>query len=97
MSKINKDKAQTNPAAVFKKPEDIVKNRELTAREKEKALQEWELDARLTAVAAEEGMTKDDDEMLDKPKKNPLPEINKAKDDMGIEPDKGVKKSPTKI
>jgi hypothetical protein len=85
MSKIDKDKAQTNPAAVFNKPDDIVKNRELTAREKKKALQEWELDARLTAVAAEEGMTKDDDKVLDKPKKNPLPEIQKAQEDMGIE------------
>jgi len=26
MSKIDKDKAQTNPAAVFDKPDDIVKN-----------------------------------------------------------------------
>jgi len=96
MSKIDKDKAQSNPAAVFDKPDDIVKNRELTAREKTKALQEWELDARLTSVAAEEGMTKDDDKMLDKPKKNPLPEIKKAQEDMGIKPDKGAESAPTK-
>ena len=96
MSKIDKDKAQSNPAAVFDKPDDIVKNRELTLREKKKALEEWELDARLTSVAAEEGMTKDDDKMLDKPKKNPLPEIKKAQDDMGIKPDKGVEHAPNK-
>jgi hypothetical protein len=96
MSKIDKDKAQSNPAAVFNKPDDIVKNRELTAREKTKALQEWELDARLTSVAAEEGMTKDDDKMLDKPKKSPLPEIKKAQEDMGIKPDKGVEHAPNK-
>src|SRR5476649_3093580 len=83
MSKIDKDKAQSNPAAVFNKPDDIVKNRELTANQKKKALQEWELDARLTAVAAEEGMTKDDDKMLDEPKKNPLPEIKKAQEEIG--------------
>ena len=86
MSKIDKDKAQTNPASVFNKPDDIVKNRELTAREKTKALQEWELDAKLTAVAAEEGMTKDDDKALDKGKKSPLPEIKKAQHDMGAKP-----------
>jgi len=96
MSKIDKDKAQTDPASVFGKPEDIVKNRELTAREKKKALQEWELDARLTAVAAEEGMTKDDDKAIDKSKKSPLPEIKKAQEDMGIKPAK-EDGSPTKF
>ena len=96
MSKIDKDKAQSNPAAVFDKPDDIVKNRELTANQKKKALQEWELDARLTAVAAEEGMTKDDEKSLDEPKKNPLPEIKKAQEDMGIKPDKGVEHAPNK-
>ena len=96
MSKIDKDKAQTNPASVFNKPDDIVKNRELTAREKTKALQEWELDAKLTAVAAEEGMTKDDDKALDKGKKSPLPEIKKAQHDMGIEPKK-EDSAPTKF
>ena len=96
MSKIDKDKAQSNPAAVFNKPDDIVKNRELTANQKKKALQEWELDARLTSVAAEEGMTKDDDKALDKSKKSPLPEIKKAQEDMGIKPDKGVEHAPNK-
>ncbi len=93
MSKIDKDKAQTDPASVFNKPEDIVKNRELTAREKKKALQEWELDTRLKSVAAEEGMTKDDDKTLTAEKKNPLPEIKKAQEDMGVEP---AKTSPNK-
>jgi hypothetical protein len=96
MSKIDKEKAQTDPASVFNKPEDIVKNRELTAREKKKALQEWELDARLTAVAAEEGMTKADDKDGEKSKKNPLPEIKKAQEDMGIKPTK-EDGSPTKF
>jgi hypothetical protein len=88
MSKIDKDKAQTNPASVFNKPEDIVKNRELTAREKKKALQEWELDARLTSVAAEEGMTKEDEKANDESRKSPLPEIKKAQEEMGVEPPK---------
>ncbi len=96
MSKIDKEKAQTNPASVFNKPEDIVKNRELTAREKKKALEEWELDTRLTAVAAEEGMTKDDDKAVDDKKKNPLPEIKKAQKDMGVDSEK-QDGSPTKF
>ncbi len=91
MSKIDKDKAQTDPASVFNKPEDIVKNRELTAREKKKALEEWELDTRLASVAAEEGMTRDDD--MTERKKSPLPEIKKAQEDMGVEP---AKPSPNK-
>ena len=93
MTKIDKDKAQTDPASVFNKPEDIVKNRELTAREKKKALEEWELDTRLASVAAEEGMTRDDDKAVSERKKNPLPEIKKAQEDMGVEP---VKTSPNK-
>jgi hypothetical protein len=88
MNKIDKDKAQTDPASVVNKPEDIVKNRELTAREKKKALQEWELDTRLASVAAEEGMTRNDDKAPVEPRKNPLPEIKKAQDDMGVEPAK---------
>jgi hypothetical protein len=96
MSKIDKEKAQTNPASVFKKPDDIVKNRELTAREKTKALEEWELDTRLTAVAAEEGMTKDDDKAIDERKHSPLPEIKKAQEDMGVKPAK-PDGSPTKF
>ena len=96
MSKIDKEEAQTNPAAVFNKPDDIVKNRELTLNQKKKALQEWELDARLTAVAAEEGMTKDDDKAIDRSKKSPLPEIKKAQEDMGIKADKGVESAPNK-
>ena len=86
MSKIDKEKAQNDPASVFDKPEDIVKNRELTLREKKKALEEWELDTRLTAVAAEEGMTRDDDKAVDDTKKNPLPEIKKAQESMGLKP-----------
>ena len=93
MTKIDKDKAQTDPASVFDKPEDIVKNRELTAREKKKALEEWELDTRLASVAAEEGMTRDDDKAVSERKKNPLPEIKKAQEDMGVEP---AKESPNK-
>jgi hypothetical protein len=95
MSKIDKEKAQTNPASVFDKPEDIVKNRELSLREKKKALEEWELDTRLTAVAAEEGMTRPDDKAVDDNKKNPLPAIKKAQEAMGVKPSK-QENSPNK-
>jgi hypothetical protein len=95
MSKIDKEKAQTNPASVFDKPEDIVKNRELSLREKKKALEEWELDTRLTAVAAEEGMTRPDDKAVDDNKKNPLPEIKKAQEAIGVKPG-ATESSPNK-
>ena len=86
MDKIDKDKAQTNPASVFDKPADVVTNKELTSAEKTKVLQEWELDARLLDVATEEGMTKDDDLAVKKSKKSPLREIKKAQQDLGVKP-----------
>lgn len=101
MSTIDKDKAQTNPAAVFEKPADVATSKDLQPGEKVKILQEWELDARLQDVAAEEGMAR-------KPvepgvpgekkggKKSLLPEIKKAQRDLGAKPipDEGA---PTKF
>ena len=58
MADIDKEKAQTNPAAVFDKPADVAASKELQPGEKAKILQEWELDARLQEVAAEEGMAR---------------------------------------
>ncbi len=96
MNKIDKDKAQTNPASVFGKPDDIVKNRDMTAREKTNALREWELDAKLNAVAAEEGVTRPDEEAAAHKKNNPLPEIKKAQADMGVDPAR-EKSAPTEF
>ena len=54
---IDKDKAKTNPSSVFDKPADVVSHTELKPAEKAAILQEWELEARLTDVAIDEGMT----------------------------------------
>ncbi len=102
MSTIDKDKAKTNPAAVFDKPADVAASKELQPGEKAKILQEWELDARLQEVAAEEGMARkpvEPAEPTDKKKggaKSLLPEIKKAQRDLGAKPlpDEGA---PTKF
>lgn len=99
MAEIDKDKAKTNPAAVFDKPADVVASKELQPGEKAKILQEWELDARLQDVAAEEGMTRKPAEPGEKTKggaKSLLPEIKKAQRDLGAKPipDEGA---PTKF
>lgn len=101
MSEIDKEKAKTNPAAVFDKPADVAASKELQPGEKAKILQEWELDARLQDVAAEEGMARkpvDPDEPGEKKggTKSLLPEIKKAQRDLGAKPipDEGA---PTKF
>lgn len=50
------DKALTNPSSIFRHPADVVDSRELETADKTRILQQWELDARLLQVAAEEGM-----------------------------------------
>jgi hypothetical protein len=97
VTKLDKDKAQTNPSSVFEKPSDVVANNELRPDEKAKVLREWELDARLMDVAVDEGMAKKDEKGSSKPAPtNLLPEIRKAQKDLGVTPipDEG---SPTKF
>ena len=87
MTKIDKDKAQTNPSSVFDKPADVVASKELHLTEKTKILQEWELDARLMDVAIDEGMTKKDEKGVPKASgKTLLPEVKKAQQDLGVKP-----------
>jgi len=81
MGVIDKEEAQTNPSSVFDKPADVVATKELNAEEKAKVLQEWELDARLSDVAAEEGMTKKKPEQ-----QSVLRDIKKAQQELGVEP-----------
>ena len=79
MNALDKDKAQTDPAGVFDKPADVVASKELSAKQKTKVLQEWELEARLLEVATEEGMN-------NKTAPSVLPEIKKAQQKLGAEP-----------
>lgn len=79
MDTLDKNKAQTDPSSVFDKPADVVSNTELSAKQKTKVLQEWELEARLLEVATEEGMN-------NKTKPSVLPEVKKAQLKLGAEP-----------
>ncbi len=92
MNDIDKDKAQTNPSSTFDKPADLVASKELTPGEKAKALQEWELDARLMDVAIDEGMNQGAEAPHVATSKTLLPEVKKAQKDLGAKPipDKGA-------
>lgn len=92
MDAIDKEKAKTNPSSVFNKPADVVTNKELSAKEKTKVLQEWELDARLSDVATEEGMSKK------KPgqPESVLADVKKAQHELGAKPLKDAG-APTKF
>lgn len=87
MTSIDKDKAKTNPSSVFEKPDDVVTDKDLKTGEKVAILQEWELEARLTDVAIDEGMTSKGEEGSNKVAvKSLLPEVKKAQRDLGAEP-----------
>jgi hypothetical protein len=47
------EKAKLNPAAVFKSPQEVVSNQELSREQKIEILKQWEQDARLMDVAEE--------------------------------------------
>jgi hypothetical protein len=80
MAEINKKEALVNPSKEFNKPKDVVESRELSRDEKKKALEQWEIDARLMQVAAEEGMTGGEP--------NRLVEVKKAQKDLGVADEK---------
>ena len=50
------DEALLNPAAVFKRPNDILDTDSLTTNQKLEVLKRWETDALLLSVATEENM-----------------------------------------
>jgi len=93
MDTIDKEKAQTNPSSVFDKPADVVATEELSSKEKAKVLQEWELDARLSDVAAEEGMSA---KKPAQPEKSMLRDVKKAQRKLGVKPIEGGV-APTKF
>ncbi len=92
MTDIDKNKALTNPSSTFDKPADLVTSKQLSPGEKAKALQEWELDARLMDVAIDEGMNKGAEPPHAVTSKTMLPEVKKAQKDLGVKPipDKGA-------
>ena len=50
------DEALLNPAAVFKRPNDVLDTDSLTTTQKLEVLKRWETDALLLSVATEENM-----------------------------------------
>jgi hypothetical protein len=50
------EKALTDPASVFKTPEEVLANDELTREQKIEILRRWEYDARELQVAEDEGL-----------------------------------------
>ncbi len=76
MAAIDKKEALVNPSKEFSKPKDVVESRELSRDEKKKALEQWEIDARLMQVASEEGMTGGEP--------NGLGDVKKAQKDLGV-------------
>lgn len=76
MAEIDKKEALVNPSKEFDQPKDVVESRDLSREEKKKALEQWEIDARLMQVASEEGMTGGEP--------NRLGEVKKAQKDLGL-------------
>ncbi len=69
-----------NPSKEFETPAEVVKTPVLSDKEKEAALEEWELDARLMQVATEEGMA-----ATDTTEPNKLRDVKKAQKALGID------------
>ena len=58
------EKALLDPGSVFMTPEAVIGNAGLTREQKIEILQRWEYDAAEVAVAVEEGMPGDDNDLL---------------------------------
>ncbi|MCF8532756.1 MAG: hypothetical protein K9G48_07110 [Reyranella sp.] len=69
LTKEDKQEALTNPSSVFDQPGDVIACRELDLVEKAAILRQWEIDARLLHVAAEEGMADGEESQLARVKK----------------------------
>jgi hypothetical protein len=83
-SKLKMDKIE-HPATFYTTPNDVVKDNDLSAEEKKKALNSWEQDARQQLTASTEGMAGSKEGM--DPSEHPrLGEIQRAKDKIGEKP-----------
>ena len=74
-----------HPATFYAAPEDIAKDKDLSAEEKKKALNSWEQDARQQLTASNEGMA-GSMEGIDPGDHSRLGEIERAKDKIGEKP-----------
>jgi hypothetical protein len=74
-----------NPATVFEKPSDVVKNSKLSKGAKIEALDTWEQDARQLMTASNEGMP-GPDEGLDPDDHHQMGQVIRAKEAIGERP-----------
>ncbi|MEE9452385.1 MAG: hypothetical protein V3V61_06490 [Gammaproteobacteria bacterium] len=75
------EQALSDPSGVYRTPDEVVKDPDLTRKEKIKILHVWHYDALDLAVASEENMAgSDEDSML-------LPQILQALRALGVEHD----------
>ncbi|MGE4063003.1 MAG: hypothetical protein AB7E79_06505 [Rhodospirillaceae bacterium] len=56
-AQLNVTEAKVNPSKFFKHPQEVLTHPELSRQQKLEILHQWEIDARLMAVAEEENMT----------------------------------------
>ena len=84
VSKLKIDKIE-HPATFYATPDDIVKDNDLSAEEKKRALNSWEQDARQQLTASNEGMA-GNKEGIDPSDRSRLGEIERAKDKIGEKP-----------
>lgn len=82
--------AKHNPASVFSRPSDVIKDKTLSRHEKIDILRRWAYDEREIAVAEEENMQRSDSE-----KSNILDEILKCLLELGVDSDQ-TSPPPTK-
>ena len=62
---LDMDRALLNPAAVFRTPDEVLRESRLVPARKREILERWLWDARLIEVAAEEGMVEGEPSRLD--------------------------------
>ena len=79
-------KAKLNPAAVFKSPQEVVSNQELSREQKIEILRRWEQDATLMEVA-EESMPGPQSKLL-QPIRDALHALNYWPDTESLSPSK---------
>jgi hypothetical protein len=80
-----KDQKVENPANTFENPSDVVKDKDLSLKDKKKALNTWEQDAHQLLTASSEGMP-GRDEGLNRDDPHQLGQVVRAKVKLGDKP-----------
>jgi len=83
-SKSKIDKIE-HPQVHYKTPNDLIEDHDLSPKEKQKALNVWEQDARQLLTASNEGMS-GSEEGVSQSDHNRLGQVERARDKMGDKP-----------